>query len=63
MYVKKWVKELNLIPKKYIHKPWEMPEDEQSLINFNLKKNYYAPIVNHAEARNSALEAFKNLKN
>ena len=49
--------------KKYIHKPWEMPEDEQSLINFNLKKNYYAPIVNHAEARNSALEAFKNLKN
>ena len=40
-----------------------MPEDEQSLISFNLKKNYYAPIVNHAEARNSALEAFKNLKN
>jgi len=63
MYVKKWVRELNPIPKKYIHKPWEMPEDEQSKVNFNLKKNYYAPIVNHAEARNSALEAFKNLKN
>jgi len=52
MYVKKWVRELNPIPKKYIHKPWEMPEDEQSQVNFNLKKNYYAPIVNHAEARN-----------
>ena len=62
-YVKKWVKELNLIPKKYIHKPWEMSEHEQSQINFSLKKNYYTPIVNHAEARNSALEAFKDLKN
>ena len=62
-YVKKWVKELISIPKKYIHKPWEMPKDDQSQINFNIKKDYYDPIVNHAEARNSALEAFKNLKN
>ena len=32
------------------------------LTNFNLKQNYYEPIVNHAEARQAALAAFEYTK-
>jgi len=52
-YVKKWIPELSSIPRKFIHKPWELHEDI---------KNYPKPIVNHVEARNAALKAFKSLK-
>ena len=62
LYVKKWVKELKDIPKKYVHKPWEIPEMEKKLINFNLERNYYKPIVDHKIARELALAAFKELK-
>ena len=62
IYVKRWVIELKNVPKKFIHKPWEMSEEEQSSANFSLKKDYLAPIVDHTEARNSALQAFQDLK-
>ena len=58
-YVKKWIPELSNVPKKFIHKPWELQEDVK---NFKIEKNYPKPIVNHEEARNAALKAFKNLK-
>ena len=44
---------------KFIHKPWELQEDVK---NFEIGKNYPKPIVNHEEARNAALKAFKSLK-
>jgi len=59
-YVKKWVPELSEIPKEFIHKPWELNEEIKS---FKLGKTYPKPIVDHKEARNSALEAFKGMKN
>jgi deoxyribodipyrimidine photo-lyase len=59
-YVKKWIPELLNIPKEFIHKPWELDKDIE---NFKLGKSYPKPIVNHAEARNAALAAFKSLKN
>ena len=62
IYVKKWVKELNNIPKKFIHKPWELPKDIADKINFNLDRDYINPIVNHEEARQMALKAFADLK-
>ena len=58
-YVKKWIPELTKVPKKFIHKPWELNED---IKNFETGKNYPKPIVGHEEARNAALEAFKSLK-
>ena len=58
-YVKKWIPELSKVPKKFIHKPWELNDDNK---NFEIGKNYPKPIVNHEEARNLALEAFKSLK-
>ena len=55
-YVKKWVPELKNIPKKFIHKPWEIKD-----ANFKLGKDYPFPIVNHEEARAKALNAFKKI--
>ncbi len=56
-YVKKWVPELKDIPKKYLHKPWELKND--SILKLGLK--YPDPIVIHDEARRKALDAFKKI--
>ena len=56
-YVKKWIPELNNVPKKFIHKPWEL-KDESIL---KLDKDYPSPIVNHEKARSKALSAFKKI--
>ncbi len=56
-YVKKWLPELNNVPKKFIHKPWEL-KDESIL---KLDKDYPSPIVNHEKARAKALSAFKKI--
>ena len=54
--------ELNKVPQKYIHKPWEMETKYQEAINTVIGKNYPKPIVIHEEARKSALSAFQCLK-
>ena len=56
-YVKKWVPELKKIPKKFIHKPWEINDD--SILK--LGSDYPFPIVKHEEARSKALNAFKSI--
>ena len=62
LYVKKWVPELNKVPSKFIHKPWEMELKYQETINTLIGKDYPKPIVIHEEARTSALKAFQSLK-
>ena len=56
-YVKKWVPELKNVPKKFIHKPWEL-NDENIL---KLDVDYPAPVVIHEKARSKALSAFKQI--
>ncbi len=56
-YVKKWVPELKKIPKKFIHRPWEI-NDENIL---KLDVDYPLPIVKHENARERALKAFKSI--
>ncbi len=56
-YVKKWVPELKDIPKKYLHKPWELKND--SILKLGVE--YPNPIVIHDEARRKALDAFKKI--
>ena len=58
-YVKKWVPELSIVHKDYIHKPWEL---DKKISGFELGKNYPLPIVNHQQARESALLAFQKIK-
>ncbi len=56
-YVKKWVPELNSVPKKYLHKPWELNDEKILKIGID----YPAPIVIHEQARAKALNAFKKI--
>ena len=56
-YVRKWVPELNHVPKKFIHKPWEL-KDEKIL---KIGVDYPLPLVVHEEARAKALNAFKKI--
>ncbi len=62
IYVKKWVPELNKVPAKFIHKPWEMEIKYQEIIKTIIGKDYPQPIVIHEKARAAALDAFQSLK-
>ena len=46
------------MPDKYLHRPWEAPEDVLNKANVKLGQEYPKPIVDHAKARARALEAF-----
>lgn len=61
-YVKHYCPELKDLPKKYIHKPWEAPEDVLKLANVTLGEDYPKPIVDLKASRQRALEAFGVLK-
>ncbi len=60
-YVKEYVPELNNIPKKYIHNPWEISFEDQKKYNFEIGTSYPSPIVDLKETRNRALSAFKTI--
>jgi deoxyribodipyrimidine photo-lyase len=52
-YLRYWLPELKDVPDNYIHDPWEMDEPPQ---------NYPSPIVDHREARERALEVFRQAR-
>ena len=58
-YIRRWIPELASVPEEFIHTPWEIPLDLQSKINFFAGRDYPMPIVDHAEARERALAAYK----
>ena len=62
IYTKKWVPELKNMPTKFLYKPWELETKYQEQIKVVVGVNYPKPIVDHAKARNAALEAFKTIK-
>ena len=51
-YVRRWVPELARVPAEAIHQPWK----------FGKVDGYPAPIVEHAEARERALEAYRSVR-
>ena len=61
-YVRKWVPELASLPDKFLHKPWDAPLLVLKASDVTLGKTYPRPIVDHDEARQRALSAFKSLK-
>jgi len=56
-YVRRWVPELADVPDALIHKPWERPLHLPPAA----KRIYAKPIVDHAKARERALEAYHSL--
>ena len=62
LYIKKWVPELDRVPSKFIHKPWEMDVKYQVALKTRIGSDYPSPIVVHEEARKAALKAFQLIR-
>ena len=60
-YVRTWLPELQQVPTKLIHEPWLMNQTQQRKSNVILGKHYPKPVVDHKEAREFALHAYKNI--
>ena len=58
-YVRRWVPELTTVPNDFIHAPWKMPADVQHRIRCFIGKDYPAPLVDHALARDRVLNVYK----
>ena len=61
-YVRRWVPELSRLPDAYIHEPWKAPERVLKRAEISLGETYPRPVINHAFARERALEAFRKLR-
>ena len=61
-YVREFFTELAALPAKYIHAPWEAPEDVLQQAGVTLGKTYPMPILDHATARRRALDHYAKAK-
>ena len=61
-YIKKFIPQLNKLPKKFIHEPWKA--DSAILKNSDIKlgDTYPNPIVDHKFARERALNKYAELR-
>ena len=57
-YVRRWIPEISRLPDRWLHRPWEAPGEVLSGAGVRLGRDYPLPIVDHAEARRRALEAY-----
>ncbi|MGE3247984.1 MAG: deoxyribodipyrimidine photo-lyase [Beijerinckiaceae bacterium] len=60
-YVRRYVPELKDVPDKYIHKPWEAPDDVLREAGVKRGKTYPEPLVDLKDSRERALAVFKSL--
>jgi deoxyribodipyrimidine photo-lyase len=61
-YVRRWVPELSKLPDALLHEPWTARPIELSDAGVRLGHNYPTPIINHASARQRALDSFQQIK-
>jgi deoxyribodipyrimidine photo-lyase len=60
-YVRRWVPELARLPDRWVHKPWEAPTEVLRTAGVTLGASYPLPLVEHADGRKRALDAFATL--
>lgn len=61
-YIRRWVPEIANLPDKYLNRPWEAPSELLENCGIQLGKTYPRPIVDHAQARLRALEAYASIR-
>jgi len=60
-YVRHYVPELAAMPDRYIHNPWEAPQETLLEAGVEIGRDYPEPIVDLKSSRERALAAFKSL--
>lgn len=58
-YVRRYVPELQNVPDRYLAEPWTMPVEVQRDAGCTIGRDYPGPIVDHALARQEALERYR----
>lgn len=61
-YVRRWVPEIEALPDRWIHRPWEAPADVLREAGVTLGEDYPEPIVDHSLARDKALAAYDKIR-
>lgn len=60
-YVRRWVPELARLPDRWLHAPWTAPAEVLRAAGVGPGRDYPEPVVDHAAARERALEALRSL--
>ncbi|XP_008310578.1 cryptochrome-1b isoform X2 [Cynoglossus semilaevis] len=60
-YIRRYLPVLKGFPARYIHDPWNAPEEVQKAANCIIGMDYPAPMVNHAEASRINIERMKQI--
>jgi deoxyribodipyrimidine photo-lyase len=58
IFVRRWLPELARVPDKYLHTPWEMPDDVQRQVGCVIGQDYPGPLIDHGWARERTLAAY-----
>lgn len=61
-FIRKYVPELGKVPQKYLFEPWKMSGEQQREYSCIIGQDYPEPIVDHAVARQYALEQFRGAR-
>ena len=61
-YIRRWVPEIASLPDRWLHAPWEAPADVLKGACIELGRDYPRPIVDHAESRRLALDAYAAIR-
>jgi deoxyribodipyrimidine photo-lyase len=61
-YVREWVPELRGLPAEWVHRPWQAPTQVLDAAKLKMGETYPHPMVDHAEARATALRALEEMK-
>ena len=61
-FIRRYIPELAAVDNKYIHAPWKMGRVEQEALGMVIGRDYPAPIVDHAQAREETLARYAEVK-